>query len=356
MNAFSNRIERSGVALGALCAALLSVPTAVTHACTRVLWNDNELAVVAARTMDWAESTRPALMVFPRGIERDGGKLGPAIIDPENPARWTSKYGSVVTTAYGVGAVDGVNEKGLSVHLNYFTQTDFGPRDPSIPGVHGGLWGQYLLDNAATVAEALELAEGIQPIDITVEGHRATLHLAMEDSSGDSAIVQYIDGERVVHHGREHRVLTNDPRYEEQLAYLATYDFTNATRQTALPGNVDPRHRFVRASYYLQMLREPANEREAVAGVLAIARNASVPFGAPNNLPGTLYNTEYRTATDVTNLRYYFELSTAPNLIWVDLNRLNFDEGAPVLWIDPDDIELAGNVTARMQELETAPF
>ena len=37
----------------------------------------------------------------------------------------------------------------------YLNATDFGPRDPAKPGVHAGLWAQYLLDNAATVAEAL---------------------------------------------------------------------------------------------------------------------------------------------------------------------------------------------------------
>lgn len=50
---------------------------------TRILWNDNKLAVVMGRTMDSSESTKP--------------------------------------------------------------------------GVHAGLWGQYFLDNAATVAEAVEL-------------------------------------------------------------------------------------------------------------------------------------------------------------------------------------------------------
>src|SRR5690606_5182496 len=102
-----------------------------------------------------------------------------------------------------------------------------------------------------------------------------------EDSSGDSAIVEYIGGQPVVHHGREYQLLTNDPSYDEQLKNLARYDFTNSTRQTPLPGNVDPVQRFIRAAYFLQKLPEPKTEREAMAGILAIARNASVPFGAP---------------------------------------------------------------------------
>lgn len=324
--------------------------------CTRILWNDNKLAVVVGRTMDWPESTEPVLTVFPRGMERDGGLVGPESVVAQNPARWTSRYGSLVTTVYGIGTADGVNEKGLAIHMLYLTATDYGPRDITKPGVHAGLWGQYFLDNAATVAEAVELMKDIQPIMVTARGVKSTVHLAIEDSSGDSAIVEYIGGKPVVHHGREYRLLTNDPAYDEQLKNLARYDFTNSTRQTPLPGNVDPVQRFIRAAYFLQKLPKPKTEREAMAGILAIARNASVPFGAPNNAPGTLYNTEYRTAIDLTNLRYFFELTTAPNLIWVELSGLDFNPGTPVMLLDPDNIYLTGDVTDKFHKGDKAPF
>jgi choloylglycine hydrolase len=328
----------------------------VANACTRILWNNNELAVVVGRTMDWPESTEPILTVFPRGMERNGGLLGTSVVVTENPARWTSKYGSVVVTSYGVGTVDGMNEKGFSIDMLYLVNTDFGPRDSNKPGVHAGLWGQYLLDNAATVEEALALMEEIQPVMVNLDDIKATVHLSIQDASGDSAIIEYINGQKIVHHGREYRIMTNDPPFDQQLAYLSQWDFTNATRQTDLPGNVDPRHRFVRATYFQQMLPEPQNDREAIAGILAIARNVSVPFGAPNNAPGTLYNTEYRTASDLTNRRYYFELTTAPNVIWTDLTKFNLNQGAPVMVLDPDNIELSGDVTEKFQKAASTPF
>jgi choloylglycine hydrolase len=343
--------------LMAVCgASMVAAPLHDARACTRILWNENKLAVVVGRTMDWPESTEPVLTVFPRGMQRDGGRLGSQSVVADNPARWTSKHGSVVVTVYGVGTADGVNEKGLAVHMLFLTATDFGPRDKTKIGVQAGLWGQYLLDNAATVTEALELMNGMQPVKVTVHGHDSTVHLAIEDAGGDSAILEYIDQKLLVHHGREHRVLTNDPAYDLQLEHLAGFDFTNATRRTPLPGNVDPRDRFVRSSYFLQKLPEPKTDREAIAGILAIARNASVPFGAPNNAPGTLYNTEYRTAIDLTNRRYYFELTTTPNLIWMDLARLDLRPGAPVMVLDPDDISLSGNVSARFEATSTVPF
>ncbi len=338
------------------CTILCFVCIQTVGACTRVLWNSNDLAVIVGRSMDWPESTQPMLTVFPRGLSHDGGLVGTATVETNHPAHWTSIYGSLVTTIYGVGTADGVNEKGLAIHMLYLTATDFGPRDTTKEGVHAGLWGQYLLDQASTVAEALELMKQIQPFNVEVEGHQANVHLAIEDATGDSAIIEYIDGKPVIHHGPEVRIITNDPVYEEQLANLAHYDFSNATRQTPLPGNVDPRDRFVRAAYYLQMLPEPKTERQAIADVLAITRNVSVPFGAPNNLPGSLYNTEYRTVINLTQPCYYFELSTSPNLIWVNLSQLDFNKDAPVKELNPDDILLSGDVSSRFQAVKKAPF
>ncbi len=72
----------------------------------------------------------------------------------------------------------------------------------------------------------------------------------------------------------------------------------------ALPGNVNPQDRFQRATYYRALLPQPKTEREAVAGILSVMRNVSVPFGAPYKDFG-IYNTEYRTVCDLTNQRYF---------------------------------------------------
>jgi len=82
--------------------------------------------------------------------------------------------------------------------------------------------------------------------------------------------------------------------------------------------------------------------------VLAIVRNVSVPFGAPYENFG-IYNTEYRTVMNLTDKRYYFELSTAPNVIWTDLLKMNLAAGAPVMMLNPDDIGLSGNVTDKFK-------
>ncbi|MGA8323031.1 MAG: linear amide C-N hydrolase, partial [Xanthobacteraceae bacterium] len=62
-----------------------------------------------------------------------------------------------------------------------------------------------------------------------------------------------------------------------------------------------------------------------------------------------------RTVSDLTNRRYYFELTTAPNVIWIDLKKLNFEAGAPVMTLHPDNIDLSGDVTGQF-ETAVAPF
>jgi choloylglycine hydrolase len=338
-----------------VAAALAAGITPIAEACSRILWNDNKLAVLVGRTMDWPETTEPVLTVLPRGMQRNGGMAGTEQVVKENGAKWTSKHGSLVTTIYGIGTADGINEKGLAGHMLYLNAADFGPRDPGKPGLQAGLWLQYLLDNAADVKEALALLEQVQIVMVTAHGHKANVHLAIEDVSGDSAIIEFVKGKQVVHHGREYRVMTNDPTYDEQLALLKQKDFSKPSSDMPLPGNVKATDRFQRAAYFSAMLPEPKNEREAVASVLAIARNVSVPFGAPYKGFG-IYNTEYRTAINLTTRRYFFELTTSPNVLWADLTKFDLRPGTAVMTLNPDDLGLSGDVTGRFQKAAQAPF
>jgi choloylglycine hydrolase len=324
-----------------------------TAMCTRVLWNNNNLGVLAGRTMDWPESTEPELIVAPRDYSRHGGKLGPATVIKENALEWKSRYGSIIVSVYGVGTVDGFNEKGFATHALYLESTELAGPDPGKAGLQIALWAQYLLDNAASVDEAINLMRDIQLVMVEAHGHKATLHLAVEDAGGDSAIMENIGGELVIHHGPQYRLMTNDPSYEEQLHLLGGQDFSKPSCDLPIPGNVNPVDRFQRAAYFSALLPEPHDEREAAASVLSIMRNVSVPFGAPYGDFG-IYNTEYRTVADLTNLRYFFELSTSPNLVWAELDRFNLGNGEPVRVLDPDDITLYGEVSDKFQPAEIA--
>ena len=62
--------------------------------------------------MDWPESTEPLIVAFPRGRDRDGLNP-PGLAEDPDPLRWTSRYGSLVTTIYGIGTVELLFPSGL---------------------------------------------------------------------------------------------------------------------------------------------------------------------------------------------------------------------------------------------------
>jgi choloylglycine hydrolase len=317
-------------------------------ACSWVFWSNNPQAKVVARSMDLYIPDQPKIYVFPKGISRDG-KAG------ENSAKWTSKFGSVIITALDLAVSEGLNEKGLGVHLLYLSGTEYEPLD-QLPRVANVLWPQYILDNFQTVEEAVAHLKDFQVVSITALERQWPLHLAIQDASGDSAIIEFLKGKMVVHHGLENRVLTNEPPYEEQIVNLKRYKLFGGS--LAMPGDIHPKDRFVRASSYLKTLPEPKTVAEAVFYVLGVIRNVSSPFGAletGDEPTEDIWPTRWVTVMDLTHRVYYFNATTSPNLFRIELDRLKFAKGAPVLALDPQDPTLAGEISMKLRKAK-APF
>jgi choloylglycine hydrolase len=301
--------------------------------CTRIFWNTPDTARVVGRTLDWEVSDEPMLWHLPAGATRDGAV--------EHAASWTSCRRSLVTTFWDLATSEGVNDAGLSAHVLYLEASDLGERDGR-PGVSIARWAQFVLDNFASVSEALDGLADVQVVDIPLRGQTVGVHLSLEDAAGDSAVVEHVDGELVVHHGREFTIMANDPTYDQQLASLARYRPWGGTDD--LPGDILSPQRFARASYFLEHLPPPADEREAVAGVLGVTRNVSVPFGAPyDNF--SVYPTWWASVTDVTHAVHYFQSTRAPNVIWVDLHAAALADATEALVLDPGDPSLSGDVS-----------
>ena len=264
-----------GTLIIALTSIAMGVSATTAQACTRVLWNDNKYAVISTRSMDWEpETSRPKLVVSPRSVLRVGNQVGSAKIADSNPARWRAKYGSVTVTSMGVGVADGMNEKGLVAHTLWLNASNFGTRDPGKPGLHDGLWVQYVLDNAATVKEVVAMAPNVQITPLTLpDGLLVPLGLVVEDASGDSAVLQYINGALTIFHGRQYDVVANDPAYGKALQLVNPDGYANATRNDPLPGNTNSQDRFVRATFYLDFLRRttPSSLEAAKASLMSVA-------------------------------------------------------------------------------------
>jgi choloylglycine hydrolase len=308
--------------------------------CTRIFENRFEAVRVVGRTLDWEVSDEALLWHFPRGLVRDGGC--------DAAATWEIEHRNLAISMWGTGSTEGLNEAGLSAHLLYLGSSDYGKRDDR-PGVSWCLWAQYVLDRFGSVAEALDHLDDAQIVQRAVRGQTLGGHLSLEDSSGDSAIIEILDGSPIVHHGREFQVMANDPSYEEQLASLKRFRAFGGTE--GLPGDIISDQRFARATFFLQHLTEPRNEREAVAGVLSVTRNASVPFGAPYD-DFVVYPTWWASVMDLVRGSYYFQSTLAPNVVWALIDGVAPELRSEVLSIDPSDPSLSGDITPLLREAE----
>ena len=340
----------SALCLIAIC--IFTSQTSMVRACTRVVYQGPRMTVLTGRTMDWTEDPMSRLWIFPRGMERRGA-VG------KNPVRWRSKYGSVVTSAYDICTTDGMNEKGLCTNLLWLSESVYPMWNGSVDAISVSVWAQYMLDNYATVEEAVEAMNSggfIVISDMMPDGSRpATLHLSISDAVGDSAIFEYVDGNLQIHYGRDYVVMTNSPLYDAQLALNAYWQQIGGL--TFLPGTNRAADRFVRASFYVKALPKTSDVVQAVAGVFSVIRNTSVPLGITTPNEPNIASTRWRTVADQKNRIYFFESVTRPNIFWVEFRDVDFSEGGQVRQLNPNGKSVyAGNVVDKFEPAEPFEF
>jgi penicillin V acylase-like amidase (Ntn superfamily) len=345
--------RHSRLSVLALSAALI-VSTAIgtALACTRTLYVGTDNLVITGRNMDWQEDMFSNLWVFPAGLKRNGA-AGPKSLE------WTSKHGSVVVSGYEIGSTDGMNEKGLVANLLYLAESEYPKADPARPYLSISTWVQYVLDNFATVTEAVAALQA-QPFNMLApslpNGAPTALHLAISDSSGDSAIFEYVGGKLVIHHGKQYTVMTNSPVYDQQLA-LNDY-WKSIGGLTFLPGTNRAADRFARASFllgaiptkadpnYIKSVPQQSFAYQAVASVMSVQRAVSVPLGITTPDQPNISSTIWRTVSDQKNLVYYFDSATRPNTFWVSFDKLDLKPGAPVKKLTIQNGEVFSGETA----------
>lgn len=107
-------------------------------------------------------------------------------------AAWVSKYGSVTFNVAGYQlAWAGMNEKGLVLSTMALQETK-NPEPDERPPLASSLWMQYVFDTCATVDEVIA-SDKIVRIKDTVD------HYLVCDASGDAAVIEFLDGQMVVH-------------------------------------------------------------------------------------------------------------------------------------------------------------
>jgi penicillin V acylase-like amidase (Ntn superfamily) len=353
--------------------------TRLVTACTRIFWNTNPGLMIVGRNEDYVTASHPTLVATARGVKRWG------TADSAKKARavaWTVKYGNVAVYANNRFPNDGMNEAGLTARTLYYLDGD--PNETVAPDdkkkeLDEDHWVSFVLDNFATVAEAVDAIRNDVYI-VSVQGKKGSgysyatpKHLAIADATGDSAIAEIQDGALTIFHGKDYRILTNPPAYQKELENAAKYQ--NAT-QDQLPVGWSGADRFVRADYLLRHLPQPRGNDAATAyGFMYSALgNVVMPAGLPapeedraltKELVAALTDptetyggaaTYFQTISDLTNKHYRFKSLMAPSDVFFDFRGYNFAEGQPVRVIKRIDAYAqqgwSGDIVPHLVEIE----
>ncbi len=322
----------------AFCAAF-ALTTARGIACTDVVIHNGDRTVVSGRTMDFAIETEGNLIAKAHDTDVKD-ELLVATDAKVKPLTWKVKYASVLVGVCEMPCYpDGLNAAGLSVSALW--QFGAEPAQTVISGtsaIASPTLSEYLLENAATVAEAKELVKKLSIFGMTDPKRklRVELHWIVTDKTGKSVVIELKGGKpRFFDDASEINVLTNQPDYEQQVTSFKRYtyltpvnrkddvlegQFVNGSGALGLPGDYTPGSRFVKTAFLAKYLTPVKSAQDGVNAVLHILHNVEVPRGA---IAEGMY-TQWTVVQDHDNLRYYFESYNHPKLKYVDLKILDF--------------------------------
>ena len=307
------------------------------NACS-LMMKTNSQGTFVGRTLEWWGPVATRLVVIPRGFKDH---------DIGDHIAWTVKYGTVAIEdddKYCFSG-EGINEKGLTAHL--LTQGDsiMPALAPNKPTVNAMSWVKYVL---ATCSNVNEVVDGLRNYQITpMEGmyqdRKITnpLHFAVNDARGDAGIIEFNDGKLDVFHGPQYNVMTNEPRYTEQIANLAR--IRNEKKQYSveqLPGGANPMNRFIRISFNMENMPEPKTASQAIVFMEEAIDNILVPtFDEKKNPVSPLsdaWEARYRVVYDLRNLNMYFDQDETGKRIYLKLKDVDFTS-AKLKYINPAD-------------------
>ena len=317
-------------------------------ACTGITVKVDGKNAVFARTLEFGKDVfKYCISSIPRNYEFTG-------TTPDNRPglSWKTKYGHIAFTPIGgLQVFSGLNEKGLSYNAFYLPgYTEYQKYAPEDAGrtLSPMELGSWILSNFSTVQEVRDKLKKIVVANVFFPLMKSVppLHAAVIDSNGNSIVIEYIKGKLTVFENPL-GVITNSPNFDWHMVNIKNYinlkprntspvkiegmtvnGLGCGTGAFGLPGDMTPPSRFVRA-LFLSINSAPCkNADEAVFRAFHILNNFDIPEGSIlENSNGKLIpeTTQWTSATDFRNLRFFFHLRRNRQVRMINLKELNFE-------------------------------
>ncbi|GAA4879464.1 linear amide C-N hydrolase [Ferrimonas pelagia] len=328
-----------------ICGVFAVGVTTAADACTRVFWDTQEHGTFVSRTMDWLEPTGVTLINYPKGTSYKANLGGDYTYD--------AKYDVTGLLTYGALA-NATNSAGLSGNVlfdNNMVVKD--GKQPSDVGVIHYL--QHLISQFADVAEAVEYIQANPGVTETIPGVDMALniHFSLQDISGDSAVIEFRDGESKIWHGPQYNVMTNQPDFDVHLASLDRAQRGWGEKETQglytnlhTGGNINPEDRFIHASYYVSHLSEPSSVMNGLIKLNGVP--VIVPHDAPNRVVNgvmTGYASEYNVTEHLQSGQTLFNYQWGDVISQLHYNVNKIRESGKQVSFRLDQPGLAGDIT-----------
>ncbi|MEE8639377.1 MAG: linear amide C-N hydrolase [bacterium] len=293
-------------ALGILLLAAAALP------CTSFYIYTGDEAVVG-KSFDWSVCDG-MVVVNKRGIAKE------ALVGDDNPARWSSTYGSVTFNQYGRELpLGGINEAGLVVEVLWLKEAEY-PTPDERPAVGCLQWVQYMLDTCATVAEVLAAREEVRVAD---DG-TGRVHYFVADAAGGCAAVEFVEGEAVISAGDVDmpvRALANST-YDDSLSFLGMYAQKEGTPEDiAGDGSLERYSRAaIAAADFDSAFLDSAGAESYAAGVLDDVASSA--------------DSQWRIVYDVDDRLVYYRTRENMETRWLEADAFDYSPATPVKVFD----------------------
>jgi choloylglycine hydrolase len=204
-----------------------------------------------------------------------------------------------------------MNEAGLVIDETNLSAVY--PPDDGRPGVSCAQWMQYQLDNYATVEEVLQHLDDLRPDG---EGW----HYLLADSTGTSAVIEYLDGKPAVLSGESLEVpaLTNTT-YRQAYSHIAMDAAFGG--EIDIAAGTDSYARFVRMAALMRDFDKSANTRD-----VDYAFHILDEVSCDDTIRSVVY--------DARNRVVYWKTPENPAVRQLAFDSLDVSNDAPVLVID----------------------
>lgn len=355
-----------------LCTASLNV-----FACTGILLNAKDHSSVNGRTLEFGMELDLNLTFIPRShafhVKTTSG----------NGMSYTSKYAAVGVTCFDYPAlIDGINEKGLSAGVFYFSgyasYSKLTRRNQS-KALSPIDFCNWILTQFATLQEVKDALESVIITDSIVAtgevlkhwgNKQLPLHFVVYDKSGKSIVIEPLDG-RLKVYDNPIGVITNSPTFDWHMTNLNNYvnltPFSTATHpfgdiklhpfglgsgMVGLPGDFTPPSRFVRAAFFSQNAVPVTTSSAAVDLTFHILNQFDIPKGTVRQKEKNGTEDDYTLITTVKNsrtLEYFYRSYADQRVKFIKLRDFNLN-GKSIKSMRIEGVEKKQNVSSHLTE------